>query len=116
MYHEFDSLKFPQKGSEIKDNARKKLADNTEKRQAKRDAIQKLCEEFKIDAVKIFSNMDSLSNSAEMPSAEMTKLKELARGATALGKENEKLGLIIRNLPEDREFDLTFDELEFFEF
>lgn len=118
MYGEFQSLSFPKKGSEIKIKAEAKAKANKAKIDEKESSIQKFCKEFEIDPIKLLTNLDFFRghSSKDIPSQEIEKLKALAQRADELKKENEKLALIIRNLPENNEYNLTFEELKYFAF
>lgn len=118
MHGEFSSLSFPKKGKEIKGRVELKVAENKAKLDEKEIEIKKMAKEFDLDIVKLLMDLDSLrgmSNRA-MPSQEMDKLQSLAHRIDALKKENAKLGLVLRNLPDGTEFNLTFSELEYFAF
>jgi acyl carrier protein len=118
MYGEFQSLSFPKKGSEIKIKAEIKAKANKAKIDEKDSSIQKFCKEFEIDSIKLLTNLDFFRghSSKEIPSQEIEKLKTMAGRSDDLKKENEKLALIIRNLPENNEYNLTFEELKYFGF
>jgi hypothetical protein len=115
---DFQSLSFPKKGKEIIEKSKVRREANARLVDEKKSEIQKLCKEHNIDAVKMFTNLDALrgNSSRELPSQEMAKLQQLAHRVDELEKENERLGLLIRNLPENTDFNLTFDELKFFGF
>ncbi len=118
MYGEFANLSFPKKGSAIKEKAVSKQKANAAKIDEKQSELQRMSDEYKLDPVKMLSNLDFFrGHSAKgVPSQDIEKLKSLADSIDRKKKENEKLALIIRNLPDDGEFKLSFEELTFFEF
>lgn len=117
-YGDFTSLSFPKKGTEIKKKAEAKMAVNMKKIDEKNSEIQKFCKDYEIDSVKMLTNLDFFRghSSKDVPSQEIEKVKALAGRADELKKENETLSLIVRNLPDNNEYNLTFAELKFFEF
>lgn len=115
---EFSSLSFPKKGSDIIEKSRHRLAENIKKIDEKKTSAQELTEKYKIDVLKLLMEEGSMRgySNAAMPSDEMSKLQSLAHRVDELQRDNKTLKLIIENLPERTEFNLTFDELTYFGF
>lgn len=115
---DFSSLSFPKRGKEIIDRAKAMHKENAAKADEKKKEAEKLCTEYKIDVLKLLTEEDGLRgySNAVLPSQEMSKLSTLARRIHDLQQENKQLELIVGNLPENNEFNLTFDELKYFGF
>lgn len=117
MYTDFKSLSFPKKGSDIKAKAETKRKGNVAKIDEKKAELQKMCKEFDLDIFKLLTDFDTFTGvSLGMPSQEMEKLRVLAQRIDVLEKENKTLSLIVGNLPDNTEFNLSFDELRYFGF
>lgn len=129
MYGEFASLSFPKKGSYIKEKARVMLDANKRVIDEKASEIKAMCKEYNLNMVDLLTDLDTLRghSSKQVASREMAKLQKLASQerdklqklasqVDELKKEIEKLDLIVRNLPDNAEYNLTFEELKYFGF
>lgn len=118
MYGDFASLSFPKRGSDIKQRAGSKLKKLSADIDEKSSQLQQLCEERNLTIQDMLLDLDSLRgrSSAHMPSADMAKLQQLASRIDEMKKEAARLELILRNLPDNNEYNLTFEELRYFEF
>jgi hypothetical protein len=120
MSRVFENLEFPKKGSEIVAKAEAKLGTLREKIQGREEILADLAKELKLEtAVDVLIHADDLDNrvtNSAGSSAEKAKLRN------ALGKLREErevateLEMLIRNLPKEETFRLTFESLQYFGF
>jgi hypothetical protein len=120
MSRVFENLEFPKKGSEIVIKAEEKLGALRKKIGEREALLADLAKELKLkSAVDVLIHADDLDNrvtNSAGSSAEKAKLRN------ALGKLREEreiakeLDMLIRNLPKEEEFRLTFESLQYFEF
>jgi hypothetical protein len=120
MSRVFDNLEFPKKGAEIVAKAETKLGELREKIAGREALLSDLAKELKLEsAVDVLIHADDLDNrvtNAAGTSAEKAKLRN------ALGKLREEreickeLEMLIRNLPREETFRLTFESLQYFGF
>jgi hypothetical protein len=116
----FENLEFPKEGAEIVEKAEGKLADLREKIQAREKMLEGLAKDLNLEsAVDVLIHADELDDrmsNAAGTSAEKAKLRN------ALGKVREEretcreLEMLIRNLPREETFRLTFESLQYFGF
>ena len=119
MFHgSFESLSFPKKGSEIIERAKANHARNVDRISSKKEELKDLCDKYKLDVVALVTEVEEYitSNTAMVPSGEVAKLRVVGQQVSAAQSENKRLTLIINNLPAGTEFNLTFDELQYFKF
>ena len=114
----FENLCFSKKGADILERVQLLQSRIKQALDDKRSEIQRLCRRHQITAEKLFLNLEMLrgETTAGVPSAEMQKMEKLSRDVDALEREQERLNLVSRNLEPKREFELSFDELRYFEF
>lgn len=118
---QFDQLSFPKKGSEIETAALEKI-EELKKNLNRREIMLRelLAEQGWNDAADFVMSLDNLLRnnlSGEgVPSEAKAKLQSLAQKVQKERKELEQLSVVIRNIPREREFDLSFDALEYFGF
>ena len=120
MSRVFENLEFPKKGAEIVEKAEVKLGQLREKIAGREALLSDLAKELKLEsAVDVLVHADDLDNrvtNAAGSSAEKAKLRN------ALGKLREEreicqeLEMLIRNLPREETFRLTFESLQYFGF
>jgi hypothetical protein len=120
MSRVFENLEFPKKGAEIVEKAEVKLGQLRGKIAGREELLSDLAKELKLEsAVDVLIHADDLDNrmtNAAGTSAEKAKLRN------ALGKLREEreickeLEMLIRNLPKEETFRLTFESLQYFEF
>jgi len=117
-YGDFGSLSFPKKGHEIKTKAKVMLDSNKRVIDEKASEIKTMCKEHDLNMVDLLTDLDTLrgQSSKQVASQEMAKLQQLASRVDELKKETAKLELIARNLPDNTDYNLTFEELKYFGF
>jgi hypothetical protein len=125
MYgHEFEHLHFPKKGSEILAKVKEKNEALVTKIAAREKRIETIVKEKGLTAADFFQNIDRFAGrtSGDFDNAQGFSAAEQAALGTEANKlkddrrEAVKLTLIANNLPVDEVFNLSFDELSYFDF
>jgi hypothetical protein len=120
MSRVFENLEFPKAGAEIVEKAEAKLAELRDKIKTRERMLEDLAKDLKLEsAVDVLIHADELDD--RMSNAAGTST-EKAKLRNALGKVREEreicreLEMLIRNLPKEETFRLTFESLQYFGF
>lgn len=123
MYYskEFNELHFPKTGAEIEEAAGEKAQELKEKLQERERALRVQVKEAGLsDSVDVLLHIDDLLNrdasSANAPSEVKVKLQNLVRKIRDEREELERLHLVMRNIPREETFNLSFAALGYFGF
>jgi len=119
--NEFKQLYFPKAGHEIREKGHDKIQVLKGKLEDRERALREQIKDAGLnDSVDILLNIDDLLNennsSANAPSDVKVRLQNLVRKVRDEKDELERVELMVRNLPSDETFNLSFDALIYFGF
>lgn len=119
--NEFKNLHFPKTGKEIVEKGKAKVESLTGKLADREKALkEQLTEAGLTDTMDILLNIDDLLNeacsSANAPSDVKVRLQNIVRKVRDEKAELERVETMVRNLPEDETFKLSFEALTYFGF
>lgn len=123
-YHgSFESLSFPKPGEHIITKAKKMIGEIEAKIKEREGRVKDLATEMKLDSsMDVLMNLDQLapnnySNSgSEIQLGKASALRSEITAIHTARTEQQRLQMIVSNLPAGDTFKLTFGELEYFGF
>ena len=124
MYYngnEFRQLTFPKTGEQIKERGVEKIRTLKLSLKSRERAIQAIVKEAGLtSSVDILLNVDDLLNEnfscEQAPSEVKARLQNVVRKVRDEKEELSRLELMVRNLPDNVKYDLSFDSLSYFGF
>ena len=119
--NEFKNLHFPKEGKAIIEKGRLKVEELKGKLADREKALkEQLTEAGLTDTMDILLNIDDLLNdavsSANAPSDVKVRLQNIVRKVRDEKAELDRVETMVRNLPKEETFNLSFDALEYFGF
>lgn len=123
FYGNWNGLEFPKYGKEIVLQSEKKVLQLEAKIKERQERIKTITEQKGINITDLLSNLDALSGQSttnyaafNMNVGEQEQLKAEAQCIKQEKQNLEQLQLIVRNLPKEQVFKLTFQQLEYLDF
>jgi len=119
--NEFKELHFPKTGKEIEEKGKAKIGELKAKLVDREKALKaQLTEAGLTDTMDILLNIDDLLNeavsSANAPSDVKVRIQNIVRHVRDEKAELERVEIMVRNIPREETFNLSFDALIYFGF